>query len=53
MLQFSNLAARLSARATGGTGFLEVLDENRFSIGPDGHNSEYAFRQELATFEKS
>ena len=47
-----NIAAHLSAPATGGTRFLDVLDEDRFSIDPDGRNSilgngdndfEYAF----------
>ena len=48
----TNIAAHLSAPATGGTRFLEVLDEDCFSIDLDGSNSilgngdsdsEYAF----------
>ena len=35
----SNLAARLSALAIGGIRFLEVIDENCYSIDPDGNNS--------------
>ena len=48
----TNIAAHLSAPATGGSRFLEVLDEDCFSIDFDGSNSilgngdsdsEYAF----------
>ena len=34
-----NSAARLSALAIGGIRFFEVVDENCFSIDPDGNNS--------------
>ena len=48
----TNLAARLSVLANGGTKFLDMLDEDGFYIDPDGRNSilgkndndfEYAF----------